>query len=60
MLGSRIVLGLGPLAACVALFSLSSCSGAEFTGGGTAGKSNTAGSASGGSGNGGDGSCTSP
>ena len=54
MLGPRIVLGLAPLAACVALFSLSSCSGAEFTGGGAAGKSNTAGSASGGTDSGGD------
>jgi hypothetical protein len=54
MLGPRIVLGLAPLAACVALFSLSSCSGAEFTGGaGAAGKSDTAGSASGGTASGG-------
>ena len=54
MLGPRIVLGLGPLAACVALFSVTSCSGDEFTGGaGAAGKSNTAGSASGGTDSGG-------
>lgn len=54
MLGPRIVLGLAPLAACVALFSLSSCSGAEFTGGaGAAGKSHTAGSDTGGTDSGG-------
>jgi hypothetical protein len=55
MLGSRIVLGLGPLAACVALLGFSSCSGAEFTSGaGTAGTSSTSGSTSGGSASGGD------
>ncbi|HEX2870679.1 MAG TPA: hypothetical protein VHP33_05470 [Polyangiaceae bacterium] len=55
MLGPRIVLGLAPLAACVALLGLSSCSGAEFTSGaGSAGKSSTAGSAPGGTANGGD------
>jgi hypothetical protein len=64
MLGPRIVLGLAPLAACVALFSVSSCSGAEFTGGtGAAGKSmagseaggaDSGGSTTGGSSSGGD------
>jgi len=45
MLGLRNVLGTSPLAACGALFILSGCSGAEFTGGaGTAGKSSTGGS----------------
>lgn len=55
MLGPRIVLGLGPLAACVALLGLGSCSGAEFTGdASSAGKNSTAGSTAGGSGSGGD------
>lgn len=54
MLGLRNVLGTSPLAACGALFILSGCSGAEFTGGaGTAGKS-SAGSAAAGQDNGGN------